>query len=74
MNLKILIEVQEDLGQQVYDKVKEVLVCHIYIDYDEIECKYCGGIGVLPNGDFDVVCQHCGEEFSLIEEEESNEE
>ena len=43
------------------------------IDYDEQECKYCGHSGLLPNGDFDVVCPACGEEYSLIDESKDDE-
>lgn len=40
------------------------------IDEDEIECKYCGHIGLWLDGDFDVECPACGAEYSLIEESE----
>lgn len=43
------------------------------IDYDELECKFCGHIGLLPNGDFDVECPVCGAEYSLDDEEDDNE-
>lgn len=43
------------------------------IDYDELECKYCGHIGVLPNGDFDVICPACDSEYSLTDEDETKE-
>lgn len=40
------------------------------IDYEDLECRYCGNIGVLPDGDFDVECPVCGAEYSLCDEEE----
>lgn len=40
------------------------------IDYDEIDCPCCGHIGVLPDGDLDVICPECGYEFSLMDDEE----
>ena len=44
------------------------------IDYDELECKFCGHIGLLPNGDFDVECPACDAEYSLDEEYENDDE
>ena len=44
------------------------------IDYEERECDFCGHIGLLPNGDFDVECPACGAEYSLIDEPEEKEE
>lgn len=38
------------------------------IDYEDRECKFCGNVGLLPNGDFDVECPACGAEYSLIDE------
>jgi rubrerythrin len=40
------------------------------IDEDELECKECGHIGMLLNGDFDVECPNCGAEYSYMDEEE----
>lgn len=40
------------------------------IDYEELECKFCGNIGMLPNGDFDVECPVCDAEYSLIDEDD----
>ena len=40
-------------------------------DEDEMECEYCGHIGLVLNGDFDVECPVCGAEYSLIDEEQS---
>lgn len=39
-----------------------------YIDEDELECEFCGHIGMWFNGDWDVECPVCGAEYSLIEE------
>ena len=39
------------------------------IDYESMDCKFCGHSGLMPNGDFDVECPACGAEYSLIEEE-----
>ena len=39
-------------------------------DEDEMECEYCGHIGLMFNGDFDVECPVCGAEQSLINEDE----
>lgn len=44
------------------------------IDYDELECKNCGHIGLLPDGDFDVVCPICDYEYSLTEDDDTLEE
>lgn len=38
-------------------------------DEDEMECKFCGHIGLVFNGDFDVECLACGVEYSLIDDE-----
>ena len=38
------------------------------IDYNELVCRSCGHIGLLPDGDFDVVCPECDDEYSLIDE------
>lgn len=40
------------------------------IDYDELECKFCGHIGLLPNGGFDVECPACDAEYSLSNEDD----
>lgn len=44
------------------------------IDYDELKCKFCGNIGLLPNGDFDVECPACNAEYALDEEDEDDDE
>lgn len=44
------------------------------IDYDEVTCISCGHIGVLPDGDWDVICPICNNEFSLCNEIEEDEE
>lgn len=44
------------------------------IDYDELECKFCGHIGLLPDGDFDVVCPVCDAEYSLIDDSDEDDE
>lgn len=41
------------------------------IDEDEMQCKYCGNIGLVLDGDFYVTCPVCDAEYSLIEEEEN---
>lgn len=40
------------------------------IDYDELECKFCGHIGMLPNEGFDVECPVCGQEYPLSDDED----
>ena len=40
-------------------------------DEDEMECEYCGHIGLMFNGDFDGECPVCGAEYSLINEDEA---
>lgn len=40
------------------------------IDYEDLECRYCGHTGVWPNGDFDVECPVCGAEYSLCDDED----
>ena len=40
------------------------------IDEDEMECEYCGHIGMMFNVDFDVECPVCGAEYSIIDENE----
>ncbi len=37
-----------------------------FFDYDELECKFCRYIGLLPNGNFDVKCPACNSEYFLI--------
>lgn len=44
------------------------------IDYDELECEYCGHIGLLPNGGYDVICPACDAEYSLIDDYEEDDE
>ncbi len=38
------------------------------IDEDELECRYCGHIGMFLNGDWDVECPVCDAEYSLAYE------
>lgn len=45
------------------------------IDYDELECKFCGNIGLVSSGgDYDVECPVCDAEYSLCEDEYEDEE
>lgn len=44
------------------------------IDYDELECKYCGHLGLLPDGGYDVCCPSCGQEYSLDNSENESDE
>lgn len=44
------------------------------IDYDELKCKFCGHIGLFPNGDFDVECPACGAEYSLTPDDDNDDE
>ena len=39
------------------------------IDYDELTCKICGHIGLLPDGDYNVECPACDATYSLIDDE-----
>lgn len=41
-----------------------------YIDEDELECKFCGHIGLILDGDFDVECPACDAEYSLLDDED----
>lgn len=38
------------------------------VDYDELECKHCGHIGLLPDGSLNVECPACGAVYSLDED------
>jgi uncharacterized Zn-finger protein len=40
------------------------------VDEDELECEYCGNIGLILIGDIDVECPCCGAEYTLIDEVE----
>ena len=40
----------------------------MHFDYDEMECKACGHIGLVPNGGYETECPECGYEDSLAEE------
>lgn len=59
---------------EVYDIIKtKHLILHrryvsMHFDYDEMECKVCGHIGLVPNGGYDTMCPECGYEDSLAEE------
>ena len=48
---------------------KEVSKMSLF-DEDEMECEYCGHIGMVFNGGFDVECLACGARYSLIDEDE----
>lgn len=40
------------------------------LDYDELQCKFCGHIGLIPDGGFDVMCPVCDAEYSLDDEDD----
>lgn len=42
------------------------------VDYDELSCKFCGHIGLFPDGGFDVTCPACGKEYSLTDESDED--
>lgn len=45
------------------------------IDYEDMDCKFCGASGSLvPNGDFDVECTVCGNIYSIADDEDEEEE
>ena len=54
---------------QIDDLYEEDMDMSLF-DEDEMECEYCGHIGLMFNGDFDVECPVCGAEYSLINEDE----
>ena len=39
------------------------------VDYDDLECRECGHIGMMPDGGFDVECPVCGAGYSLTDED-----
>ena len=45
------------------------------IDYEDMDCKFCGSSGSLvPDGDLNVECTVCGNTYSLDEDEDEDEE
>ena len=44
------------------------------IDYEDMDCKFCGSSGSLvPDGDLNVECTVCGNTYSLDEDEDEHE-
>ena len=44
------------------------------IDYEDMDCKFCGSSGSLvPDGDLNVECTVCGNIYSLDEDEDEDE-
>ena len=44
------------------------------IDYEDMDCKFCGFSGSLvPDGDLNVECTVCGNTYSLDEDEDEDE-
>ena len=44
------------------------------IDYEDMDCKFCGSSGSLvPDGDLNVECTVCGNTYSLDEGEDEDE-
>lgn len=44
------------------------------IDYEDMDCKFCGSSGSLvPDGDLNVECTVCGNTYSLDEDEDEGE-
>lgn len=43
-------------------------------DEDEMECPFCGHVGLLPNGSFEFECPICGHDSYLEEDDETMEE
>lgn len=44
------------------------------IDYEDMDCKFCGSSGSLvPDGDLNVECTVCGNTYSLDEYEDEDE-
>ena len=44
------------------------------IDYEDMDCKFCGSSGSLvPDGDLNVECTVCGNTYSLDEDEDEDE-
>lgn len=44
------------------------------IDYEDMDCKFCGSSGSLvPDGDLNVECTVCGNTYSLDEDEDEYE-
>ena len=43
------------------------------IDYEDMDCKFCGSSGSLvPDGDLNVECTVCGNTYSLDEDEDED--
>ena len=40
-----------------------------FIDEHELVCEFCGHIGMILTGDWDVECPACDACYSLLEEE-----
>lgn len=44
------------------------------IDYEDMDCKFCGSLGSLvPDGDLNVECTVCGNTYSLDDSEDEDE-
>lgn len=44
------------------------------IDYEDMDCKFCGSSGSLvPDGDLNVECTVCGNTYSLDDYEDEDE-
>lgn len=44
------------------------------IDYEDMDCKFCGSSGSLvPDGDLNVECIVCGNTYSLDDSEDEDE-
>lgn len=44
------------------------------IDYEDMDCKFCGSSGSLvPDGELNVECTVCGNTYSLDEDEDGDE-
>lgn len=44
------------------------------IDYEDMDCKFCGSSGSLvPDGDLNVECTVCGNNYSLDEDDYEDE-
>ena len=52
---------------------REVREMSSFIDEDELECEFCGHIGMILAGDWDVECPVCDACYSLLEEDSEEE-